>query len=86
MRLPNSRVCEPSRGDDKVSTRTQALSLVSAYKRTREHKDFRDQDQGTVDSVRLPRVYSESAIQALIATALILLVEREGLVSLVALP
>ena len=69
-----------------MSTRTQALSLVSAYKRTREHKDFRDQDQGTVDSVRLPRVYSESAIQALIATALILLVEREGLVSLVALP
>jgi hypothetical protein len=62
-----------------VSTRTQALSLVSAYKRTRERMDFRAQDQGTVDSVRLPRAYSESAIQALIATALILLVEREGL-------
>ena len=69
-----------------MSTRTRALSLVSAYKRTRERMDFRDQDQGTVDSVRLPRVYSESAIQALIATALILLVEREGLVSLVPLP
>jgi len=48
MRLPNSRACEPPRGDDKVSTRTQALSLVSAYKRTRERMDFRDQDQGTV--------------------------------------
>ncbi len=69
-----------------MSTRTRALSLVSAYKRTRERMDFRDQDQGTVDSVRLPRVYSESAIQALIANALILLVEREGLVSLVPLP
>ena len=62
-----------------MSTRTQALSLVSAYKRTRKRMDFRDQDQGTVDSVRLPRAYSESAIQALIATALMLMVEREGL-------